>query len=362
MNEAPRQKDSVSKPPETVIVVPARMGGKRLPDKLLLKATGKTILQHTVDAALQCKRADKVIVAHSADFPMQALPATYPGGRLICVMTPPDLPTGTDRVAMAMSTLYGWESCPPLIVNWQADEPMVDPADVDRLIEASLAGAWDVGTLAFPLVSADPRTTSSATVKVVLCQRCEGHGRRALYFSRAKVPHGAACYWGHVGIYALHRSALQAFFAYRDRRSSVEQAESLEQMRFLTTTMEPQEVMVLPLKAGVGERPCAINTREDYDRFVAWWRNREPNREVKEKTNLLPRYSLLHCPDIRKWYNNAKGFRFFNVPENELSREELIAAIGHLEEERKAHLCSSTELYGTTSAGARDLEFLPKAK
>ncbi|MFM9069138.1 MAG: cytidylyltransferase domain-containing protein, partial [Planctomycetota bacterium] len=77
------------------IVIPARLASTRLPRKLLLRETGKTVLQHTYEAARRAVRPAGIIVA--ADHAEIAAEVARFGGRV--VMTSPECASGTDRVA-----------------------------------------------------------------------------------------------------------------------------------------------------------------------------------------------------------------------------------------------------------------------
>ncbi len=116
------------------IILPARKASVRLPNKLLLNRTGKTLLEHTVgQARLACeKRPDffsELIVA--CDHPELAAAAKNAGAAV--VMTSPDCPSGTDRIAEAAKTLPSEIN---LIVNLQADEPELDPELIYKAAKA----------------------------------------------------------------------------------------------------------------------------------------------------------------------------------------------------------------------------------
>ncbi len=143
-------------------------------------------------------------------------------------MTSSDHPTGTDRIAEAIRAM-------PLfthIVNIQGDEPLIDPALVDKLVQTMADDpSLDMATAANPLDPADPAVQDPNVVKVVT-----GLGGRALYFSRSPLPYFRNAVAGlpvlrHKGIYAYSRSFLERFVTWPP--SPLEQAESLEQLRAL---------------------------------------------------------------------------------------------------------------------------------
>ena len=240
-----------------LLVIPARRNSTRLPDKLLLNDTGKTVLQHTCEAAQQSRLADRVLVA--TDDREIARECRRFGAE--AVMTRVDCPSGTDRVAEVAEKYpdYG------IIVNLQGDEPEIDPAAIDRLID-SLRSNASVGmsTLATPIrdrtMLEDP-----ACVKVVF-----DHSGRALYFSRSPVPHvrdweeslltaEPARFHQHVGIYAYRRELLLGFAQLPPGQH--EQLERLEQLRVL----EQGDSIQVEL---IDEPTRGIDTPADYAAFV----------------------------------------------------------------------------------------------
>src|SRR3990170_3009496 len=105
--------------PSSYIIIPARKASTRLPNKMLLRATGKTLLQHTYEAATQARKPRDVIIA--VDHPELADEVKRFGGK--AVMTSPNCASGTDRVAEAARSLPDAD----IIVNLQGDEPEMDP-------------------------------------------------------------------------------------------------------------------------------------------------------------------------------------------------------------------------------------------
>src|SRR5208283_5267497 len=113
-------------PMKTAIVIPARFASTRLPGKPLLKQTGKYLVQHVYERACQARKADLVIVA--TDDPRIAAAVASFGGRVM--LTRRDHPSGTDRVAEVARGLQA-----EVVVNLQGDEPLVEPATLDLLID-----------------------------------------------------------------------------------------------------------------------------------------------------------------------------------------------------------------------------------
>jgi len=241
----------------SLIVIPARLASTRLPRKLLLQETGKSIIQHTYEAAKRASRpagvciaaCDKELFEHVCGF----------GGT--AVMTDPAAASGTDRVAEVASEMPHVD----IFVNVQGDEPELDGATIDRVIEVleddPLA---DVATLAAPIRS-EQAWRDPSCVKVVF-----DDAQRALYFSRSPIPcvrdwdanwlyHEPALFHQHLGIYAYRRDFLMKLS--KIPRSSLEKLENLEQLRFLSAGHV--------ISVGIVDHPvCGIDTPDDYRAFV----------------------------------------------------------------------------------------------
>jgi 3-deoxy-manno-octulosonate cytidylyltransferase (CMP-KDO synthetase) len=241
-----------------VLVIPARRRSTRLPDKMLLRETGKTVLQHTYEAACRVKRAEVVLIA--TDDSEIAAEARKFGARV--AMTSPDCPSGTDRVAEAVRSTPQAE----VIVNLQGDEPEADAGAIDRLFELlERHSAASMATLATPIRSREA-LNDPACVKVVF-----DNAGRALYFSRSPIPHArewddrlltanAPTFYQHIGIYGYRRPLLMQMPQWPVGR--LEQLEKLEQLRVL-------ENGGAILVAVTEHATRGIDTPEDYAAFVA---------------------------------------------------------------------------------------------
>ena len=243
---------------KTLIVIPARLHSTRLPRKLLLNKTGRTVLEHTYFAAKSSQLSDEVIVAADDAEIVSAVEAF--GGRV--EMTAADHLSGTDRVAEVASRHPDFD----VVVNVQGDEPELPGSAIDLAI-SMLADdeRAQVSTLATPIYSVD-HLKDPACVKVVF-----DHQHRAMYFSRSPIPAAKvwddalltktpALFWQHVGLYAYRRKTLADYPALAP--SPLEQTESLEQLRVLQAG--------LIISVGQVDHPIAgIDTAEDYRLFVS---------------------------------------------------------------------------------------------
>lgn len=211
-----------------LVVVPARVGSTRLPNKPLQLLGGAPLVARVVERVRQVPGVDRVLVATDADAVVEALAPTG----VETVLTRGDLASGTDRVAAVASR--GEYAGFDLVVNVQGDEPFVPIAAVSGAIDRVRRGDA-IGTAAAPL---DPALRDDpARVKVV----CDERGR-ALYFSRHPIPFvrdpadlATTTWWQHLGVYAYRRDALLHLATLP--RSTLERAESLEQLRALEAGM-----------------------------------------------------------------------------------------------------------------------------
>ena len=213
---------------ETVGVIPARYQSTRLSGKVLLEIAGKPLLQHVYERAKRAKKLDALWIATDDHRVRQA--ASSFGAEV--VMTSPTHLSGTDRVAEAVRKVPV-----EIVVNIQADEPLVAPAMVDLLVETLKKEKKEIGmaTLYRPLRRLVDKEDllSPNVVKVVMDQK--GY---AIYFSRATIPFhrknpqtGAPLYFKHLGFYAYRKEFLLRLTEMDP--SPLEQAEGLEQLRVL---------------------------------------------------------------------------------------------------------------------------------
>jgi 3-deoxy-manno-octulosonate cytidylyltransferase (CMP-KDO synthetase) len=232
-------------------VIPARMASTRFPGKPLADLTGKPMIVHVLERVARCQSVGRILVATDDARIVDAVRAAGFEAR----MTDPAHPNGTSRVAEVARTLDE-----ELIVNVQGDEPQIEPALVDRTVEA-LAARPDMpmATLVSPFAPGE----DPANPNIVKCVTAVDG--RALYFSRSLVPFdrdrapGAAAPRKHVGLYAYRRSFLDVFV--RLAPTPLERTESHEQLRALEHGH--------PILCAEGEAHfTGIDTPEQYAEFV----------------------------------------------------------------------------------------------
>jgi 3-deoxy-manno-octulosonate cytidylyltransferase (CMP-KDO synthetase) len=278
---------------KVLAVIPARLGSTRLPNKVLLKESGKYLIQHVYEQVQKAKLIDRIIVATDSE---EVVKACEEFGAE-CMMTSPDHQSGTDRIAEVVQRLSVISYQPSakdqkfrqptadsrrplydIVINIQGDEPEINPEHIDLLAE----GRWHkrfmpskkgsrydmksdyvlpVATLAERISFAE--ACYSQVVKVVFNKYKE-----ALYFSRSVIPHPRSSvkkknpveFYRHIGIYAYKSDFLRQFV--RLEQSPMEIAEGLEQLRILH---HGYGIHVETVESGSAR---GIDTREDYDEFL----------------------------------------------------------------------------------------------
>jgi 3-deoxy-manno-octulosonate cytidylyltransferase (CMP-KDO synthetase) len=210
--------------PTFAVVLPARYQSTRFPGKPLAMIAGRPLIEWVHRRARAIGGAAAVVVA-TDDARIAEVVRGF-GGE--AVMTRADHATGTDRVAEVAESLDV-----DVVVNLQGDEPVFDPAVVEAMVAALARDPeLDVVTACHPIRDG-AEFASPHVVKVVVDAR-----DRALYFSRAPIPHGALVGGGalrHVGVYAYRREALRRLASLP--RTPLERSEGLEQLRALENGM-----------------------------------------------------------------------------------------------------------------------------
>jgi 3-deoxy-manno-octulosonate cytidylyltransferase (CMP-KDO synthetase) len=207
---------------KVVIVIPARLGSTRLPEKLLANLAGKPLVVHTYLRAKQARLADEVILATDDK---KIVKAVSPFGCRV-ELTPKRLASGSDRVAFLAHMLDA-----DIIVNVQGDEPLIHPKMIDLAIAPMLQPNPPHCATLVKAVTDTTLLANPSVVKVTL--NTKGY---ALYFSRSQIPYlrhevPRAKFYKHIGVYAYTRETLLAFR--RLRPSMLEKIEGLEQLRLL---------------------------------------------------------------------------------------------------------------------------------
>ena len=237
-------------PQNPIVMIPARMASTRLPGKPLADIAGLPMIVQVLKRAEEADVGPVVVACAESEIKDAVERA---GGR--AVLTDPDHPSGSDRIFEALTSVDpgGRHDA---VVNLQGDLPVLDPAVVLAALKPLADDGVDIATLVAEIVE-DQEKTNPNVVKAVVGFEGGAHVGRALYFSRATVPHGDGPLWHHIGIYAYRREALARFVGLSP--GILEQREKLEQLRALENGMRIDA-------ARVDTVPFGVDTPADLER------------------------------------------------------------------------------------------------
>lgn len=243
-------------------VIPARYKSIRFEGKVLAKLWGKPIVQHVYERASLSKKLSQVIVA-TDDERVKAVVESFGGS---VMMTSPEHPSGTDRVAEVARNL----NC-DIVVNIQGDEPLIVPKAIDAAVQPFFNDpTLKITTLATPIVD-EAEYLNPNVVKVVI-----DHDGFALYFSRSPLPFfrpkgkmGETPHFSvpsdalfhplrHIGLYAFRREFLLQFAQWAPTPLAC--SEGLEQLRALEHGVSIKVVIT-------DYRSISVDTPEDLERL-----------------------------------------------------------------------------------------------
>jgi 3-deoxy-manno-octulosonate cytidylyltransferase (CMP-KDO synthetase) len=206
-------------------VIPARLQSSRFPRKILADLSGKPLLQWVWEAACRTGYFNKIIIAVDSEETAEVVRGF--GGS--AEMTPLSCVCGTERLTELVQAgrIEG-----DIFVNWQGDEPFIDSVMIGDLLQTCRQRDSDIWTLKKKITESS-QVLSPHIVKVVTDAQ-----HHALYFSRSPIPYyrdhrpeSEKVFYKHIGIYAYTREALLTIA--RLFLCSIEEAEQLEQLRFL---------------------------------------------------------------------------------------------------------------------------------
>lgn len=253
---------------KVITMIPARMASSRLPNKPLLDINGKPLIQRVyenVKAVIQgdvvIAAGDKEIVEAAEKFGAQA------------ILTDPSLPSGTDRIAVALKEIDPDGSKYDIVVDFQGDGLNVDPKvnlDLIKMVEKT---GCDIATCGMKFkTQADINDPSM--VKICMGLREGEDEGRCLYFTRAAAPYIRdpqkpvnKDYYHHIGIYVFKASSLKKIVSLPV--GVLEARESLEQLRALENGMYIRAKLIQNMKL-IDEAPADINTPEEYQEALKW--------------------------------------------------------------------------------------------
>ena len=208
------------------VIIPARYASSRLPVKLLKDINGKTLIEHTYSNAVKSD-ASRVIIA-TDDVRIKTIAEDF--GAEVC-MTNDSHISGTSRLSEVVSVLNFQDD--DVVVNLQGDEPMMSPSAINQVASNLSSSGMSVATLC-EKIDTEEAYFDENCVKVVYNSR-----GKAMYFSRSPIPafrdsakiNLDLCF-RHIGLYAYRVNFLKDYT--NMAISSLEMAEKLEQLTFLT--------------------------------------------------------------------------------------------------------------------------------
>ena len=231
-------------------IIPVRLASTRLPNKPLADIVGKSMIQRVYEQALKANLGEVVIACDGEEIANEVKKF---GAKFI--ITDPNLPSGTDRIYAAFKALG--QNDFEIIVNLQGDLPNIDPQVIIAAADAALNSDCDISTVASKIKNIS-EISNPNVVKIAISFKEKDLGK-ALYFSRAAIPHSKKDfddYYHHIGIYAYKKSALEKFVKLVP--SELEKRESLEQLRALENNMN---IFVKVVEA----HPLSVDTKEDLE-------------------------------------------------------------------------------------------------
>ncbi len=238
--------------------IPARYSSTRFPAKVLAKETGKFLIQHTYEQICKAKLPEEILIA--ADDQRIADAAKTFNAK--CILTSKEHKSGTDRIAEAVK-----ETDAEIIINVQADEPEINPDDIDILAEMMIKNPDCVmATLAADFLTAEQIADTNIVKVLTDCNN------RAIYFSRSVIPYDRHTggigeirnYLRHIGIYAYRKDFLLKITSMP--QTPLEKIEKLEQLRAIENGFG--------ILVGKVKHTCdGIDTEQQYAEFVKRYKN-----------------------------------------------------------------------------------------
>ena len=206
---------------DAIGIIPARYGSTRFKGKVLADLMGKSVLRHVWENAKRASTLDDLIVATDDERVKEEVERF--GGKV--VLTAKEHRTGTDRLCEAVNPINA-----RIVVNIQADEPLLHPSMIDDIV-SPLLGGKDISMTTLKKKITDPDDLKNPNVVKVVTDK-NGY---ALYFSRSAIPyprfHDGIDFYKHIGLYGFTKDFL---FTFTNLPVSVlEKIEGLEQLRVL---------------------------------------------------------------------------------------------------------------------------------
>lgn len=246
---------------DSIIIIPARMGSSRLPKKPMIKINGIPMIIHVYNCAKNANLGIPIIVA--TDDQLIAKTVNEYGGTAL--ITSSNHLSGSDRIFEALEK-YDPEEKYKKIIHLQGDLPNISGELIKNLAKIINDDRKDMATI---VVKATPEEFDDPSiVKVAIAFDKENPDindlGRALYFSRACIPHGSLNIWHHIGIYAWQRDILKKFINLQV--SPLEKVEKLEQLRALESGIDIHAIIT-------SEHPIGVDTEVDLNKAIKYFQD-----------------------------------------------------------------------------------------
>lgn len=248
-----------------ITMMPVRLAATRLPNKPLLNINGKTLVQRVYENVEKAMKGQTDIAVAAGDQKIVDEVQKFGG---TAILTDPNLPSGTDRIAAALKVLDPKGEKYDIVVDFQGDNLNVDPSVCIPLVEMVQKTDCDIATCGMVIKNEKDKINPSVVKIVMGLKEGEKEGR-CLYFTRATAPYTRdpeKCknqdLYHHIGIYVFKAASLQKMVSLP--RGVLEARESLEQLRALENGMTIRARIIDKIKL-IDAAPADINTPEDLE-------------------------------------------------------------------------------------------------
>lgn len=216
---------------KTIVIIPARYASTRFPGKPLAMLGGQTVIRRVYEQAQKAAMCD---VCVATDDERIFTHVKEWGGKVL--MTRTDHKSGTDRIEEAVEQLEANGEHYDIIVNVQGDEPFIQAEQIETVCKCFDDASTQIATLGIHFGNSIAAVSNPNSPKIVVDNK-----GFAMYFSRSTIPFCRGIekdmwaetypYLKHIGMYAYRREVLREITMLP--QSSLEKAESLEQLRWL---------------------------------------------------------------------------------------------------------------------------------
>lgn len=253
-----------------ITLMPVRLAATRLPNKPLLNINGKTLVRRVYENVKKALGDVSDIAVAAGD---QAIVDECQKFNATAVLTDPDLPSGTDRIAAALKVLDPEGDKYDIVVDFQGDNLNVDPAVCLPLVEMVRKTDCDIATCGMIIQNEEDKNNPNI-VKIIMGLKEDEKEARCLYFTRATAPYTRnpekypnQDLYHHIGIYVFKADSLHRMVSLPT--GVLEKREALEQLRALENGMVIRARLVEDIRL-VKEAPADINTPEDLATSLPW--------------------------------------------------------------------------------------------